>query len=187
MAASVIIALLRAIGPRTHQVMSMRALREACVEAGLPRVRTYIQTGNVLIETRRSAASVQATLRRVLRGFDLSNSVILRRAADLDEIIAADPFPEAAATRASELAVFFLSTTPNADGLAELLRHPGPERLKIVGGDLCVDYVNGIARSKLAPAKVERLLGAPATARNWNSVTKLARLALEVGSEGAPR
>ena len=168
-----LIALLRAIGPATHRKMSMRDLREGCIAAGLARVETYIATGNLIIQTRKSPARVRAILARVLRGFDLTNDVVLRTSADLGGILAADPFPEAAQTRASELAVFFLAAAPRAEGLALLMRHTGPERLKLVGADLCIDYVNGAASSKLAPAKVERLLGAPTTARNWNSVRKL--------------
>jgi uncharacterized protein (DUF1697 family) len=187
MPASIFIALLRAIGPATHRKMSMSALRESCLAAGLTRVQTYIQTGNLLIETRRSAASAHATLVRVLRGFDLNNEIIMRRPPDLAEIIAANPFPESALSRASELAVFFLSAAPNPDGLAELLQHPGPERLTRIGRDLCVDYVNGVAGSKLTPAKIERRLGAPTTARNWNSVTRLALLAQEMAAKDAPR
>jgi uncharacterized protein (DUF1697 family) len=83
--------------------------------------------------------------------------------------------------------VFFLSAAPDPDGLAGLLQHPGPERLKRIGRDLCVNYVNGVAGSKLTPAKVERRLGASTTARNWNSVTRLARLAREMAAKDAPR
>src|SRR5580700_3920061 len=104
----IVIALIRAIGPATHLKMSMRDLCDACTAAGLERVVTCGQTGNLLLDTRKSLSTVQTSLETVLRGFDLGNEVFLRRPHELATIIAADPFPEAVAARPSELAICFL-------------------------------------------------------------------------------
>jgi uncharacterized protein (DUF1697 family) len=174
------IALLRAIGPATHVRMSMKDLRDACEAAGLDRVATYIQTGNVIFETRKSTATVQAIIEGVLRRFDLANPVVLRRPDDLAVVIAADPFPDAARIRPSRLCVCFMASPPSDDGLRNLAQYRGPERFKLVGQDLCIDYPEGVAGSKLSPAVVERRLGTPGTARNWNTVRKLLAMAREL-------
>jgi uncharacterized protein (DUF1697 family) len=175
---TVFIALLRAIGPATHAKMSMQDLRDACQARGLEKVATYIQTGNLIVDTRKSAATVQAIVESTLRGFDLTNRVVIRKPGDLAALVDANPFPEAAAIRPSELAVCFLAAAPSQDGLAKLAQHKGPERLKLVGDrDLCIDYAEGVTGSKLAPGVVERRLEMPLTARNWNTVRKLLAMA----------
>lgn len=173
----VFIALLRAIGPATHRQMSMRALREACLAAGLTRAETYIQTGNIVIATRKSRAGTQAIVTRVVRGFNLANDVVVIDPANLARTIAADPFPDAAATRPSRLIAFFPAAAPEPNGLAILMRHQAPEHIALAAEAVCVDYPEGVTSSKLSPAKVERLLGVPTTFRNWNSVRGIARLA----------
>ncbi len=174
---TVFIALLRAIGPATHAKMSMADLRGACGAAGLERVATYISTGNIVFETRKSTAAVQAIVESVVRGFDLNSRVVLRRPDELAALVAANPFPGAAKLRPSKLVVCFLAATPSSEGMTKLVRHPGPERFKLVGRELCVDYPNGVTGSKLPPGVVERRLDTAATFRNWNTVRKL--LALE--------
>ncbi|SDR55408.1 Uncharacterized conserved protein, DUF1697 family [Rhizobiales bacterium GAS191] len=173
----VFIVLLRAIGPATHVKMSMKDLRDGCEAAGLEKVATYIQTGNLIVRTRKSAATVHRIVAGVLRGFDLANHVVLRKPEDLAALLAADPFPEAAAVRPSGLAVCFLDRAPSSDGLAKLERYQGPERFKLIGHDLCIDYVQGVTGSKLMPSVIERWLDTPATARNWNTVRKLVTMA----------
>ncbi|QCI64841.1 DUF1697 domain-containing protein [Phreatobacter stygius] len=174
---TVLIGLIRAIGPATHAKMSMQDLREGCQAAGLARVATYIQTGNLIIETRKSPATVQAIVERVLRRFDLANLVVLRRPDDLAAIVAANPFPEAAEARPSELCVCFLAATPRPESVTALAQHQGPERLAFCGDDLCVDYPTGATGSKLLPGVIERRLGTLGTARNWNTVQKLLAMA----------
>jgi uncharacterized protein (DUF1697 family) len=173
----IIIALIRAIGPATHLKMSMRDLRDACTAAGLDRVATYGQTGNLLVETRKSLSAVQKDLETVLRGFDLGNEVFLRRPDELAAIVAADPFPEAVAARPSDVVICFLERKPGRAGLERLGEYRGPERLERVGRDLCIDYTAGVAGSKLLPSVVERRLEMRATARNWNTLRKLVQKA----------
>lgn len=171
------VALIRAIGPVTHAKMSMKDLSEGCRAAGLVKVSTYIQTGNVIVDTRFAAARIGATVSRVLKGFDIANAVVVRRADALAAIVAADPYPDAAAARPDALAVMFLSQPPEAERFAGLLRHEGPERVSVIGPDLCIDYPNGVTGARLTPAAIERRLGVVGTARNWNTVRRLAALA----------
>lgn len=171
------IALLRAIGPATHAKMSMQDLRDGCEAAGLAGVRTYIQTGNLILKTRRTAKSVQTTVEQVLLGFGLTNQVFLRTPEQLAAIVTALPFPEAAAEHPGELCVCFMAGAPDPQHLAGLNAYPGPEKLAWIGGDLCVDYADGVAGSKLMPAVIERRLATSCTARNWNTVQKLLAMA----------
>jgi uncharacterized protein (DUF1697 family) len=67
---------------------------------------------------------------------------------------------------------------PKADAAAELQkRAPSGERVLRVGDALWIHYAAGIGTSKLTPALLDRLAGSPVTARNWNTVLKLAEMA----------
>ena len=123
---------------------------------------------------------MQATIEGALRRFDLNNRVVLRQRADLAAIVAADPFPKAAVLRSNKLVVCFLAAAPSPGGLAKLGQYRGPERFKLVGRELCVDYPNGVTGSKLTPGVLERRLDTPATFRNWNTVRKLLAMAREL-------
>lgn len=172
------LALLRAIGPATHAKMSMQDLRQACRAEGLGTVATYIQTGNLIIGSELPPNAVQAAVERALLRFGLTNRVVIRAPAALAAVLAENPFPEAAATRASDLCVCFLAEPVPAALLARLDGHAGPERIRLVGArDLCVDYPAGVTGSKLTPGVIERRLSTPLTARNWNTVGKLSALA----------
>jgi uncharacterized protein (DUF1697 family) len=169
----VLIGLLRAIGPETHAKMSMADLREACLAAGCARAETYIATGNLILETQKSVAAVRVTLKSILNGFGLDKPVMLRRPSELAALIAANPFPDAAASRPRDLVLCFLAGKPSREGLATLGHYRGPERFRLVGRDLYIDYAEGITGSRLMPSVVERRLGMQATARNWNTACKL--------------
>ena len=70
--------------------------------------------------------------------------------------------------------VIFLDRAPIAEAAAKLRAiYKGPEIFHVNGREMYVDYVNGAGRSKLTNALIERTLGVTATARNWNTVTRL--------------
>jgi uncharacterized protein (DUF1697 family) len=164
------IALIRAIGPLTHAKMPMAGLRDACTHAGFAEVSTVLATGNLLLRSGESRAAVLKKLRTIVNGFGLDNAVVLRTPRELAQVVAANPFPDAV-PRGSEFAVFFLAEPARDTGW--IGEHSGPERLRLVGIDLYVDYSDGVSASPLTPAKIEKRLGVVTTFRNWNTVTKL--------------
>lgn len=168
------IALIRAIGGATHRKMSMQALRDACEGDGLADVRTMLATGNLLVSTAEGDAALGARLRRILDGFGLCNEVFLRRPEELRAVLSANPFPEAAAERPSRLLVLFMARTATPEEIVALSEYSGPERMHVEGREVFIDYLDGVGTSKLTPAVLERRLGQPGTARNWNTIGRLA-------------
>jgi uncharacterized protein (DUF1697 family) len=81
-------------------------------------------------------------------------------------------------TEPAKLLVMFLAAapTPAARRAIEDVK-PDPERLALVGREIYIDFVNGIGKSKLSVAKLEKAAGAPGTCRNWNTIAKMADLA----------
>jgi uncharacterized protein (DUF1697 family) len=174
------IVLLRGVnlGPRNR--VAMGPLREQLAAAGFAEVRTYLQSGNVVLSSRSSPRALARQVRRLLaERFELDVAVLVRTRSELAEVVARDPFGEVARDP-KRYQVSFLEREPEATLVSELeaLAAPG-ERLAAIGRELYAWHPDGIARSKLSAAIAAQRLGIPATARNWSTVTSLLALAGE--------
>jgi uncharacterized protein (DUF1697 family) len=179
LAMTVFIALLRAVNVGGTGMLPMKELKLACEAAGLQQVSTHLASGNVLCRSDRTAEEVKDLVAGVLRGrFGLArNHTLIRRPSDLAEVIAGNPFADAAAARPNRLMVHYLDGLPQPGAAEVLAAFTGPERLHLNGSHLCVDYTIGQARSKLTPTFLNKALGVATTARNWNTTNKLLDLA----------
>jgi uncharacterized protein (DUF1697 family) len=166
---TIYVALLRAINVGGTGKLAMSELVRLCEEAGMKRPKTYIQSGNVVFESALSEAKVKAKLAAALAvQLGKPAGVLLRTGPELDALLADNPFPRENPAR---VLIHFLDQEP-ARGVLAGVSAPGGEQLKLRGRDLYVYYPNGQGTSKLKLpfAKV-------ATARNLNTVAKLAELA----------
>ena len=92
------IALLRGINVGGHALVPMARLRDICAGLGWNEVETYIQSGNVVFEASGKAAALEAALEKALAGaFGFAPAVIVRSAAQVRALAAANPFPAASA------------------------------------------------------------------------------------------
>ena len=165
------VALIRGIGPTTHGRMSMAGLRAGCERAGMRAVRTVLATGNVAFDADGPEAGAARAVADVVRAHGLDNAVVARRAADLPEAMARCTFEDAAEARPSRLLIHFLPAPARAG--ARAADWDGPERIAFRGREAFVDYPDGIARSRLTIAVLDRMLGPGGTARNWNTARRL--------------
>lgn len=108
--------------------------------------------------------------------FGIHCDVIVRDNAALARALSAHPFV-ADEDNASRLGIAFLHDVPDPARVAAMDadRSP-PDRFRVVGGDVCVHYPEGSARSKLTLDWLERHLGTIGTGRNLNTVRKLVAL-----------
>jgi uncharacterized protein (DUF1697 family) len=175
-----LIVLLRGVNlVRTNRI-AMPALREALADAGFDDVRTYVQSGNVVLTSGASPKSVAVEVERVVEErFGLDVGIVVRTRAELARVVARNPLAEVA-TDPRRLQVTFLDARPRKAVVDELasLAVP-PEELVHAGRELYAWHPNGIGRSKLAARLAGRSLGVTATARNWSTVTKLLELSEE--------
>jgi uncharacterized protein (DUF1697 family) len=170
-----VIALLRAVnvGGRT---LKMGPLRDACRAEGLGEVQSHLASGNLLLAAK--VAGLEARLETLIATrFGLAVPVLVRTAARWAAYLEANPFPEVAAREPARL-VLLVSRRPPASGAMEALqaRAAHGEVVGCCADALAVHYPAGQGTSKLTPALVDRLVGSPTTARNWNTVVALARL-----------
>ena len=107
----------------------------------------------------------------------MSIDYFVRGQAEWKKIVARNPFPKEAKNDPGHLVVMFLKKAAPAK-LVDALQAEvnGPEVIRSDGKQLYVVYPAGIGRSKLSGTLIERRLGIRGTARNWNTILKLATL-----------
>jgi uncharacterized protein (DUF1697 family) len=163
------IALLRAVNVGGTGKLPMSELKAMCEDAGFAHVQTYIASGNVVFTSDADAARVKTALEERLRAYaGKPAGVIVRTAAEMAAVLNANPFPDAAPNRT---AAIFLDEPPPADAL-EHATGQQDEEMRLGTREIFVRYGSGMADSKL------RIPAAKAgTARNMNTVAKLAEMA----------
>ena len=174
------VALLRGINMFGKTSIRMAALQEWIAELGFDAVETYIQSGNLVFETReRSAPKIGRAIRAaILERSSFDVPVMIRTRREFAAAAAANPFRAAAARDPKSVCVGFLSAKPKAAGL-EALRaiDARGDRFECVGREIYLHFRNGSARTKLLSIVIERKLGVDATLRNWRTMQKLCEMA----------
>jgi uncharacterized protein (DUF1697 family) len=165
------VALLRAVNVGGTGKLPMRDLVALCESEGLAGVRTYVASGNVVFASERDGADVKAALAsRLARYAGRPVGVIVRTAAELAAALAACPFADGAPER---VVTTFLDEAPPADAL-ERARHRTTERLALGAREIYVDYGD---RDAMAGSRLVIPAAAHGTARNMNTVARLAQMA----------
>jgi len=172
------VVLLRGVNVGGARPLAMAGLREALTAAGHRDVRTYVQSGNVVLSSRASAASVASSVHReIADGFGLDVPVVVRTAAQIADIAAHNPFDRVGADPGRQLHVAFLERRPSPAAVAGLDPHrAAPEELRVRGREVYLWCPDGMGRSRVMVG-VERALGTAATVRNWRTVLELGRMA----------
>lgn len=166
------IALLRAVNVGGTGKLPMVELKAMCVAAGFSKVHTYIASGNVIFTSAASEARVKALLESRLKLYaGKPVGVIVRTAGQMAAVLKSNPFPQAAPNRT--LAIF-LDNPPPADSLRFAVGQVG-EELRLGAREIYVHYGEGMANSKLKLPAAKT-----GTARNMNTIGKLAQLAAEI-------
>ena len=177
---AVIISMLRGVNVGGHNKIKMDALRELYQSLKLRDAQTYVQSGNMIFRTderdiSRLAKRIEAGIERK---FGFRPDVILRTAAEMKEVIARNPFVKRRGIEPSKLLVTFLASDPGEEAREKVrLMKCDPEELRIEGREQYIYFPNGMGRSKLSLAALEKTLKTPGTGRNWNSVTKMLEMA----------
>jgi uncharacterized protein (DUF1697 family) len=174
---STYVALIRGINVGGNQMLPMKDLVKLMEKNACTDVRTYIQSGNVVFCSTSDAASVAKRLSSAIeKGHGFEPRVLVLTAAELAKAAAANPFPEAEQDPKT-VHLFFLAARPTKADLKGMdALKTRTERYALKGTVFYLHTPDGFGTSKLA-ARVEKLLGVEATARNWRTVGKLLELA----------
>jgi uncharacterized protein (DUF1697 family) len=164
------------LGPRNR--IAMPELRELLSSAGFGDVRTYLQSGNVVLSSDASSKQVARECeRQIAARFGLDVKVVVRTRDELAEVVQRNPLGEIAVnTKRYQVSFFELEPDPEVVRRLEAAA-VAPEQVVAVGREIFAWHPESIARSRLWALLAGRQLGVTATARKWTTVTNLLRLA----------
>lgn len=173
-----VVALLRGVNLAGKRRVAMPELRERLTELGYEDVTTYVASGNVLLSSSVAPRTLERKLTSQLSdwlGFEVL--VLVRTRAELLAIVKRNPLAKVVDNPA-RYQVAFLSAKPKAAAIRALeAEDVAPGQFVVHGRELYAWHPDGFGRSKLGALLTDARLGVTSTARNWNTVTKLAALA----------
>ena len=168
------VALLRGVNLVGKSTLKMADLKAIAEELGLRWVRTFIASGNLLFLSDEPEEKLRRMLEKALRhhmGTDVR--VMLRTADEMQAAAHANPFRDAPA---KSVQAFFMNEPPPENLLESVRNRADDERVAAGVREVYVAYgEKGIGRSRLRIPAAE-----VGTARNMNTVAKLAELAREM-------
>ncbi len=172
------IVLLRGINLGPSNRIAMPALRDLLTAAGFDDVRTYLQSGNVVLSSDAAPEQLARDCERLINeSFGLAIEVLARTRDELAAVVERNPLGEVAVDP-KRYQVSFMSAEPDPAALSSCaaLAASG-EQLVAIGRELYAWHPAGIGRSKMWAKLAGAALGVTATARNWSTVTALLALA----------
>lgn len=170
-----VVVLLRGINVGGHRKVPMADLRATVEGAGCTDVATYIQSGNVVCRAHGTHAAIELRLEQAIAAaFGFHVDTVVRTAAQWSSYVDTAHFPDAAAARPNHLLLALAKRPLPASARDQLAaRCTAGERIAALDDALWIDYCDGVARSKLTPAVLDRAAGSPVTARNWRTAVTL--------------
>jgi uncharacterized protein (DUF1697 family) len=168
------VALLRGVNLLGVSSLKMADLKAIAEQLGLQSVRTYIASGNLIFVSRRKEEPLRRALEKELQShMGRQVRVMLRTAAEMDAVVRANSFTDQAG---NQVQAFFMNEPPPDDLLATIRNKADDERIAVGPREVFVAYgERGIGKSRLKIPAAEA-----GTARNMNTVAKLAELAREM-------
>ena len=168
------IAVLRGINVGGHRKIKMQELRERLTEAGFENVQTYIQSGNVIFDSKKKNGIELGKIieRLVLEHFGHEVPVIVWKASEIVAAIQENPF-----SKTDDCHLVFLEEKPDNDDILKIEKIDfGEESFQITGRRVYLQIPGSYHRSKLSNSFFEKNLHTKATTRNWKTVLQLNEL-----------
>jgi uncharacterized protein (DUF1697 family) len=171
------IVLLRGINLARRNRIAMPELREALGQDGFRDVRTYVQSGNIIVSSKASPDQVAKRVKAAIKKrFGLDITVLVRSRVDFALVVHHNPLAKIATNPKGYLVTFLSSELPpgSIDDLAEAAKH---EPFAVIGREVYSWHPDGIGRTPLWERLASKSPGIAATSRNWTTVTTLLAMA----------
>jgi uncharacterized protein (DUF1697 family) len=177
---TVYIALLRGINVGGNKIIKMADLRQLLETMGLSKVKTYIQSGNVLFESNENADKLSRKIEQQINTtFGFSVPVILRTSKEWEQIIDNCPYPTETLREGESVHLTLFSEKPTEEALQQLTKFQSDvDQYHFQGNEMYLFLRHSFRDSKL-PTQIQKL-GVQATIRNWKTTLKLTTMAKEL-------
>lgn len=176
------LALLRGINVSGHNMIKMEALKTVLEDIGFKNVQTYIQSGNVFVDSdEENPAAVGFHIRQeIYRAFGYEVPVVVIGKEDLEACFKNSPYWKEKEADLKKLYVTFVSKVLSSNAIHDLkMSQVKPDEACIDASRIYIKYAVGAGKTRFDQKYIEKKLNVTATMRNWNTVTKL----LEIFSE----
>lgn len=173
------LALLRGINVSGHNMIKMEALKTTLEAIGFQNVQTYIQSGNVFVDTEEeNAASVGFKIKQeIFKAFGHEVPIVVIGKTDLEKSLKNNPFLKEKDVDSKKLYVAFVSTTLRSDSINDLkISQFKPDEASIDENRIYIKYAVGAGKTRFDQKYIEKKLNVTATIRNWNTVTQLLKI-----------
>ncbi|HSD08949.1 DUF1697 domain-containing protein [Flavobacterium sp.] len=173
------LALLRGINVSGHNMMKMEALKTTLENIGFQNVQTYIQSGNVFVDTdEENAAAVGFKIKQeIFKTFGHEVPVVVIGKADLENCLRNNLFLKEKDIDMKKIYVAFVSIPLKSESINDLkMSQVKPDQAHIDENRIYIKYDVGAGKTKFDQKYIEKKLNVTATIRNWNTVTQLLKM-----------
>jgi uncharacterized protein (DUF1697 family) len=173
------LALLRGINVSGHNMMKMEALKTMLENIGFTNVRTYLQSGNVFVDTEEESASKIGFMikQEIFKVFGHEVPTIVITKEDLELCFKNSPYLKEKDIDTKKLYVAFVSTALKSENINDLkISQFKPDEASIDGNRIFIKYDIGVGKTRLEGKYIEKKLNVIVTMRNWNTVTNLLKM-----------
>lgn len=173
------LALLRGINVSGHNMMKMEALKTTLEAIGFQNVQTYIQSGNVFVDTdEENPAAVGFKIKQeIFKAFGHEVPVVVIGKSDLESCLKNNPFLKEKDLDIKKIYVAFVSKNLQTENINDLkMSQVKPDDAHIDNNRIYIKYAVGAGKTRFDQKYIEKKLNVTATIRNWNTVTQLLQL-----------
>jgi len=173
------LALLRGINVSGHNMIKMEALKATLEAIGFQNVQTYIQSGNVFVDSDEENASKVGFMikQEIFKVFGHEVPIVVVNKDDLAVCFKNNPYLKEKDIDTKKLYVAFVSTTLKSDSINDLkVSQFKPDEASIDGNKIYIKYAVGAGKTRFDQKYIEKKLNVIATIRNWNTVTQLLKI-----------
>jgi uncharacterized protein (DUF1697 family) len=173
------LALLRGINVSGHNMMKMDILKTTLEKIGFTNVETYIQSGNVFVDTEEeNAAKVGFIIKQeIFKAFGHDVPIVMLAKQDLEACFSNNPFLKVKNLDVKKLYVAFVSKELRSENINDLkISQFKPDEAQIDGNRIFIKYSVGAGKTRLDQKYIEKKLNLTASIRNWNTVTQLLKM-----------
>lgn len=172
------ILLLRGINVSGHNMIKMESLTKMLISMGFENVQTYIQSGNVILQSDETPSKIAFTIKQeIFKEFGHDVPVIIINQNDLQECLSNNLFLKEKEADLKKLYVAFVSMELNENSIHDLkISNIKPDEVQLDRNKIFIKYDISPAKTRLDQKYIEKKLNVKATIRNWNTVLKLIEL-----------
>lgn len=173
------LALLRGINVSGHNIIKMEVLKTTLEAIGFQNVQTYIQSGNVFVDTdEENPAAVGFKIKQeIYKTFGHDVSIVVIGKQDLEACFINNPFLKEKEVDFKKLHVAFVSKELRNESINDLkISQFKPDEARVDSTRIYIKYALGAGKTRLDQKYIEKKLNVTATIRNWNTVTQLLKM-----------